>query len=381
MFDLKFRGRPPVLIAKSVKGVANLTNEYAASIMNRATKIDEEFVSAILSQSIFSWEGRSPKPALDQDGNFRGTDLDLLSFLVPAVKRGAIIEIPEYRNRRKIVRKINERKIGRNSFGKAAGLVSNKDVFSFSVKIFDRTIAVADMENDTESNGAFRNYMIVDCNGHWYNGWNKIVWDPTAKENEFLSDMGLRTGNAISFRNYVHPNRKQSIYGAPYLLLKMLYLRLTDEADFYRREMKRLEALGIGLPEGEKADYAPIDYQGHSREILVETMEVALDVPGFRGKYRAVSNDQAGLVKAYRRQKHLAYTLRPMVQFVIRADEAAFYLFGQRNGFIANWMAKRYWKSGCRVPNDTAVWNQMVLSNDVAIRYCVKPILQEVSAE
>lgn len=381
MFNLKFRGRPPVLIAKSVKGVINLTNEYAASIMDRGIKIDEDFVNAVLSQSIFSWEGRSPRPALDQDGNFRGTDLDILSFLVPAVKRGAIIEIPEYRNRRKIVRKINERKIGRNSFGKAAGLVSNKDVFSFSVKIFDRTIAVADMENNAESNGAFRNYMIVDCNGHWYNGWNKIVWDPTAKENEFLSDMGLRTGNAISFRNYVHPNRKQSIYGAPYLLLKMLSLRLTDEADFYRNEVKRLEALGVSLPEGEKADYAPINYQGYSREILVETMDVALDVPGFRGKYRAVSNDQAGLVKAYRRQKRLTYTLRPMVQFVIRADEAAFYRFGQRNGFIANWMAKRSWKRDCRVPNDAAVWNQMVLSNDVAIRYRVKSILQEVSAE
>lgn len=381
MHSLKFRGRPPILLAKSVHAIANGTNPYAQTIIDRNTPITGEFVESVLGQSIFGWEGRNPTPALDADGNFKGTDLDLLSFLVPIVARNAVIEIPKYTNRRKTVRKENERKIGTNSFGNAIGLTSNKDVSSFSIKIFDRTIAVTDQETGKETAGAYRNYMLVDCDGHWYDGWNQIVWNPDAKENKFLSEKGLWTGNSVQFTNYVHPNRKQAIYGAPYILLKMLSERLTDEASFYRKEMQRLEDLGFSLPKGEKAPYVEDSQEGATEKVQIETMEMVLDMPAFTGAYAPVEDSEAGLVYAYRRQKELTYSLKPLVQFVIRADEVAFYRYGEKDRFVAPWMKGRTWSRGYRTPRGRVDWNIMVLSNTMALRYRIKSISQEVSAE
>lgn len=70
-----------------------------------------------------------------------------------------------------------------------------------------------------------------------------------------------------------------------------------------------------------------------------------------------------------------------MVQFVLRADEAAFYRYGVRDGFVAPWMSGRSWNTGVRLPKGRVDWNQMVLSNDMALRYRIKQITQEVSAE
>jgi len=134
MVGLKSRGRPPIKMAATVKDVVSLENDYVREIINRNKPLDDELVGAILAQSIMSWEGKEPAPALDPDGNFQGTDLDLFSFLMPLAERGAVIEIPRYRNRRKIVRKEGERKIGTNQLGKITGLVSNKDVFSLIIE-------------------------------------------------------------------------------------------------------------------------------------------------------------------------------------------------------------------------------------------------------
>ncbi|MBI5421072.1 MAG: hypothetical protein HZA35_02035 [Parcubacteria group bacterium] len=367
------------MLADSVKSVATLDNPYASAIMDRRVSIDEDFVQAIIGQSVFSWEGRNPASALDEDGNFQGTDLDLLSFLVPMAARGAVIEIPHYESRRQTIRKENERKIGRNQFGPITGLISNKDVLSFSVRLFDHTIVVTDPITGSQKMGAYRNYMIVDVDGVWYGGWDRIVFDPTAKENAFLSDKNLWTGNTVSFRYYVHPNRWQSIYGAPYLLLKMLVTRLDDEAKFYRAEMKRLEVLGISLPEGEKTTYVPPSYKGETVSIKVPTIEVEIDTTSFQGNYVSVADTQEGLVAAYNRQKLLTYTLKPRVQFVVRADEAAFMKHGE--GRVAPWMGSRTWKKGHRLPKGKIDWNLMVLSSDCGIRFREHEKSEQVSAE
>ena len=88
MEGLKFRGRPPILIARSLKDVVSLKNEYARTIMDRKQPIDEGFINAIIAQSLMSWEGRRPAPALDEGGNFQCavTDLDLFSFLLYSPK-------------------------------------------------------------------------------------------------------------------------------------------------------------------------------------------------------------------------------------------------------------------------------------------------------
>ena len=366
MQGLKYRGRPPILLADTVKGVATLQNPYALAIMDRGVQIDEAFIWSILAQSVFSWEGRNPSPALDEDGNFQATDLDLLSFLVPMAQRGAIIEIPRYESRRQKVSRGNERKIGKSQFGPITGLISSKDVLSFSVRIYDHTIEVTDPLTDKKRLGGHRSYMIVDIDGNWYEGWDRIVFDPTAKENAFLTEKSLWTDNRVIFKYYVHPNRWQSLYGAPYLLLKMLIERINDEAGFYRAEVNRLEAKGISLPAGEKELYVHPTHKGETVPVKVNTMEVQLDLPSFKGQYASVPDTQEGLVQAYRRQKALTWTLRPEVQFVVRADEAAFMKYGE--GKIAPWMGARRWEKNFRLPKGRIDWNLMVLDNDFAIR-------------
>lgn len=385
MIGLKFRGRPPIRIAESVKDVVNLKNSYAECISDRSQWIDGSFVGAILGQSVMSWEGRNPRPALDEDGNIQDTDLDLFSFLVPIAARNAVIEIPQYTNRRKVIMKSNERKIGSNQFGPIVGLISHKDVFSFSVRIHDKTIIVKNPRTEKEDIGAYRNYMFVDCSGRWYPGWNRIRWDPTLEENAFLRENSLLTGNVIYFKYSVHPNRWQSVFSAHYLLKKMLLARFNDEADFYRAEIKRLKNRGIKLPPGTKPLHTPpIYYEGPTKPIKVVAMEMVLDIPDFKGSYPSVADTQQGLIAAYRRENYLTYTLKPIVQFFVRSNELAYFLYGgnfTHRGKVAHWMEDRQWKSGYRIPRGKVDWNIMVLAPDVALRYRVKEITQRVSSE
>ena len=351
--------------------------------MDRNQLIDDEFVNAIVAQSVMSWEGRNPRPALNEDGDFQCTDLDLLSFLTPIAARGAVIEIPRYRNRRKVAVKHNERKIGTNQFGPINGLTSNQEVLSFSVRIFDSTIVKTDPITGREKIGDHRNYMIVDCDGHWYFGWDKIVWNPSAEENKFLNENRLWIGNTVYFTNYVHPNRWQSVFGAQHLLKKMLTNRINDEAVFYKAEVKRLEAMNIRFPPSKKEEYVPPPYEGNTVPIQVGTIEMILDIPEFSGTYAPVPNTQTGLITAYRRQKYLTYTMRPQVQFGVRANEAAYFLWGLTSeAKIASWMEGRSWKSGWKEgPRSRTEWNQMVLSPDMALRFRIKTVTQQVSAE
>ncbi len=378
MEGLKFRGRPPILIAKSVKGVVSLTNEYAQNIISRKEPINQEFANAIIAQSVMSWEGRNPRPALDQDGNFQCSDLDLLSFLTPIAARGAVIEIPRYRNRRQVVIRPNERKIGNNQFGPITGLISHQEALSFSVRISDNTIIKKDWSTGRENVGGHRNYMVVDCDGHWYQGWDRIIWNPSAEENRFLAESKLWTGHTVYFKNYVHPNRWQSIFSAQYLLKKMLISRINDEADFYAGEVKRLWAAGIRFPFSNREEYLRPSYEGETIPIRIGTIEVILDIPEFSGTYKTVPNTQKGLVEAYQRQKYLTYVLRPQVQFGVRANEAAYFLYGRKK--IASWMEGRRWKPW-KAPKGKIEWNQMILSPDVALRWRIKTITQRVSAE
>jgi len=225
--------------------------------------------------------------------------------------------------------------------------------------------------------------MIVDCDGHWYNGWDRIVWKPDAEENAFLTESNLWTGNSVYFQHYVHPSRWQSVFGAPHLLKKMLIERINDEAGFYRKEVDRLIVAGVKFPSsGGKKKTRPATSSGATSKIQVQTMEMAVSIPNFSGEYEAVPATQEGLVQAYKRQKLLTYTYKPAVQFVVRANEAAYLHFGLNGdepGKIAHWMKGRKWEPWKKTPR-SALFNRMVLSNDMALLYRTKSKTEHVSA-
>jgi hypothetical protein len=146
-------------------------------------------------------------------------------------------------------------------------------------------------------------------------------------------------------------------------------------------EVKRLEEAGFVLPEGEKMPYVKPALEGTSENIKVSTMEVELDTPKYTGWYAPVPCSVEGLVEAYRRQKLLTYTLKPLVQFVVRADEAAYYKYGIPERFIASWVKGLSWEDGYKAPKGRVAWTRLSLSSELALRYRVKEVTQEVSAE
>jgi hypothetical protein len=381
MAKLSFRNQPVIHFAKTVRDVVSLRNEYAQVMMDRSKPITNELVSSLIAQGVMSYAGRNPRPALDLDGNIQTTDLDLLSFLVPLAARNAVIEIPEYKNRRQVVKRDDERKVGTNQFGPITSLVSNRQVFSFSIKIHDKTIVTRDDVGDEEI-GGYRNYMVVDCNGEIYNGWNKIVFNPDAKENAFLTEKNLWAGNTVYFKHFVHPNRWQSVFGAPHLLKKMLLARIDDEARFYRREIKRLHGLGIYASSGLARKEKVVTVRGATKKIAVPTLEMLLTLPKFSGEFKAVPNTVAGLLEAYRRARWLTYTLKPAVQFVVRANEAAFFKFGLNEkgiGRIASWLRKCKWVEGKKSPR-SALYRILKLSYSMSLLYRLKTLTARVAA-
>jgi hypothetical protein len=371
MRGLKFRGRPPIKIADSVKSVVTFTDPYAATIRDRRISVDEDFVDAIVGQSIMTWEGRNPSPALDPDGNFIATDLDLLSFMCPLVQRGAVIEFPFYQSHRASPVRANERRISTPSrFGVLTNMTSNREYFSMSARMVDQSVIASDPADGHEKPGAFRNFMVVGPDGLWHDGWKKIIFNPTAEENRFITEKRLWSGGTVYFKNAVHPNRKQSIFSAHYYLLKMLYERLEDERKFAQSEVDRLKTAGVQFSEGEgPKDYGPSEPSGALQEkVTITCFEAVIDMPDFEGSYAPYPDTPAGLAAAYNRANELKSTLKPKAQFTIRASELAYHLHGKQERWVAPWMEGRSFKP-YKVPRGRVVWEQIVLSNDVSYRW------------
>ena len=81
-------------------------------------------------------------------------------------------------------------------------------------------------------------------------------------------------------------------------------------------------------------------------------------------------------MQAHARQRDLTYTLRPRVQFVVRADELAYFLYGENR--IASWMSGRNWRD-YTPPKGRIVWQQIVLSNEASLRSRRKSVTESVN--
>ncbi len=351
----------------------------AASITNRAMPLTKAIVEAAVRRSVFNWSGRTPHPVLDDNGHvIHAGDMDFASFFVPLTLRGAVIEIPEYQNRRPWEPKVGMRKIGTTSFGRIKRLVSHKEAFSFSVLIRDQSIAME--RNGVEELGYPMNYMVVDIDGTWHEGCQTIHFKPNAAENAFLHDRRLLLDNMLSFKYFVHPNRYQSIFGAPYVLLKLLIERMDDEAQYYREEVKRLADKGIFATKAPSDEHEPA---GPKKKVKVTTLVTELDFPDFLGSVNDYGLPQGDTVEraqaAYDRQKLITYSWKPLAQFVVRADELAYFKHGllsdRRPGWAADLKIEPY-----RVTGERNAWMRIPLPRGCALRFRSFESSQQVAA-
>ena len=339
---------------------------------------------------------RKPGPAYyDEDGQLNMTDLDLICFLAELTKRKAVVNLPEYKKRRAGSTNKNERVVSdKNRHGKILSVVANKEVFSFSLKVNDQNVIVK-QANGEEIIGAPRNFMLVDVTGEWHSGWRTIEFSPTAKENEWLNDKRLWTGQSIFFKNFVHPNRWTAFYGAYYLLTKVLIQRLEDEQKFYNAEEKVLIEAGAKFPPSDsmtlKPEYERVEPEDQ-KSIKVDAFECQVDAPFLNEfKHLAISADGAKLTKTlvdnHDRMRKIKYHILPMLRLATRAVELAFFKVGMKDAKMPFWMKDYKWEEGFKEKGKRIEWNRLGITQvkpgttGFALRYRTYQKTERVAAE
>jgi hypothetical protein len=335
-------------IANTVLAVANANHPLVTQIMDRSIPLTEKFCQQVMSLTQMSYHGRNPKPSVLKNGQVRKTNLDLLSLLADLHKRSARVEITSYNNQLPWQAYASEQHVGGTKrFGHITGLISHREHLSFSIQMKDESVLKS--SGNTPTAGAYRTYMLADYAGAWHNGWHGFTWDMSPAEEAYLTRRKLLADGNVGYEDYVHLNRRQSVMGAPYLILKLLWQRIEDELSFFEAELKRLEREGIECP---KDLESPTRYklaEGESQSVEVPTFTMCLDGLDYTGEYIHVSNDELGYRLANRTIRFLAQKLRPTVQFMMRADEVAFYRFGLEKDFVSNWIKGPQWNhSGAR---------------------------------
>jgi hypothetical protein len=350
-----------VQLAKTVQGVTDATDRLISAIRDRTMKIDEVCVRSVAERSLFGWRHRHPSMAFDKGILIGSTDLDALSLMGALASRHPVIELADYEARlARVVRKGERRISGVPHFGRVHRLVANKEVFSFSLLLTDVGTVVE--EEAGERTGSPRSLMFVDCDGNLRPECHRLTFKPDAPENAFFAEWGIADEKGrVPFKTAVHRNRWQAIFGAPYLSLKYLIIRLEDEAAHCKRELKRLAGLGIRYcPES-----TPKQSEGRSQTIPVDTLVVEVDLPDFIGAYASFPHTIAGARAAYRRLQEITRKLIPMALVVVRADELAYFLHGGEK--IAPWITGASW-TPWRGYRCRTIWQKLQLTERFAIR-------------
>ena len=361
-------------VAKSVMSVASMTHPHARTITNRAIPLSVDFVQKILSLTHFSFSGRKPRNQKSKRGMKRPTDMDLASFLVGLLQKPTILELPAYTNALPKVTSQNERHLDTRRYGQLLNLVSHKSRLSFGVRIHDATIMRrSSLEEDIL--GVPRTFMIINYEGIWHTGWRGISWNFRTAERGFRERYELNEDpNHFSYQYFVHPNRRHSIFGAPHLLLKLLWQRIQDELDFYRKELKRLGNYNTN-PNSDHFDVLEV---GASTSVMVPSFIMSLEGYSYTGEYPSIEASEEGYKKAQTHVDFLQHQLRPHVQFVVRANEAAFYHYGKPQGYVAGWIKDIAWEN-IGINDSYQQEATFALSDSFFMRYKSDTVSQEVA--
>lgn len=342
----------PKKVSKTYKTI--LDNAFLKDIMDKNSNIintiDE--VSSWWTYDLFS---RKPGPAYEEDGTFLGTDLDLACFLYELADRGAIINLPEYKSLRKTRIKEGQMIVSKeNRHGCLLGLNANKNTFLFSIKIKDMNVITS------SSVGDYRNFSLTDFTGNWYEGWKRIEFIPSAKENNFITESKILEENHITFKNFSHPNRWTSFFGQYYFITKCLIDRLTEEAAYYNSEIKKMLEEGIKYPTTYKQEEWPKQESEKGKSIKVKAFNVEIDIPENDTTFPTYQHNQVNLVKLTKLRKQYVYKTIPKLRFATRATELSYYN-KKSNEIFPAWLDNVKWEKDYVVPGKRTKWDRLVL--------------------
>lgn len=362
------------------KKVASTLVNVLDNPMMQAVIDREDPIQPVINKLIDHWSydlfSRKPGAAYTEDDVFVGTDLDLACFLFALSERGAVINIPQYESRRVKTVAEGERVVSSdNRHGKILNVISNKENFSFSIRIMDANVIT------TDSVGNFRNFMLVDLDGSWYDGWKAIEFVADAKENDFLTNNKLWSGSSVIFKNFIHPNRWISFYGQYYFITKVLIDRMTEEAKYLKDLAANMRKMGItisGGGAGEKKEWPKKTVVGDQKSIKVPAFEAVVEYPEFFNNWPDTElllpdykgTDDSDLLKAVEdRSRELTYTIIPKLRFATRATEYAFNFNGDNGKKMPSWIGNAKWQSGYVQAGKRTAWNRLVFTRGIALRY------------
>lgn len=346
----------PKTVSSALKELLN--NPLVVTILDRDADI-KPVIETVKSWWGYDLHSRKPSPAYNDYGIFTGTDLDLACFLYALAERDAVINIPTYKGHSQKKQRTDQVvKSQYNRHGKLVGVGAHKEFFSFNVSIIDQNVVGED------SVGDFRTFSLTDKAGDWYDGWKTIQFDPTLRENRFITENKLWTGNKIFFKNFIHPNRWTSVFGQHYVITKLLMERLDEESKHLFREAKRLQEAGIEFPKGDGPPPSK-DYEyGEGERKTFDAFEMKVFIPEakYKGTYPFVPETQEALVSVYNTRKDFVYKALPQLRFMTRASEYAH--FKNPDRFPA-WMKNVKWEDGFKIPpRGRALYQRLKLFQD-----------------
>lgn len=353
-------------LAKTVAGVVHGTDSIATKIRNRAELITYNFVHDVMSLLEIGYPGRRPRLPVDSKGRPRPTDMDLASFLVGLTTKPTIIELPAYTALTPRIETVGQRHLSPQRYGKLLSLSSHREQLSFGVTIEDMSISHRSAREE-DSLGAPRTFNIISYDGVWHEGWRGISWQFRKDEMDFRERYDLLTdANHQGYQYFVHPNRRHSMFSRAHLLLKLLWYRLDDEIDYWTKNvLGRAEPI---TPE--------ISHREHSKSVLVPVFVVELKGLPLFGEYPTLHDDTNEHIM---NRVRFLRQMRTRVQFLVRANEYAFYLYGRRNDYVAGWIRDGHWQHR----RQTSVYRDdatLTLSSTVSIRYTIDTVSKLVAA-
>ncbi len=113
--------------------------------------------------------------------------------------------------------------------------------------------------------------------------------------------------------------------------------------------------------------------------VMMPTFTVELRGMKFRGEYAPFEASDAGRDSVRGRIQFLANRLRPLVQFIVRADEVAFYKFGRTNDYVAPWIKGASWKH-VRSSDPYRSKAHFSFTDELSLSYRTDLVSQEVAA-
>lgn len=395
-------------IAKSLENI--LDNPVVAASLDRSTDINE-----IINQVINHWSvdlsNRSPAPAFmgneEENPDYLGTDLDLFSVLISLNQRGAVINIPDYENLRKSSLASNQIVISReNRHGQLLWIESNANTHAFHTEMIDYN--VLETKNGKQKVGAFRKFAVVDDFGELYDGWTSLEMFPSAIENKLYQEKNLEIAPGVmKFNYFVHPDKRFSFYGSPYIATKILTMRVKDQASFYRKQAKQLEAEGVKLmfPD-EEEELVTHRYEGKTIPQIVKNLEAKLIIPDFHGEYPIIGMEihngerqftpfdkmpdsprEKASVLRYSKwvAKKLSYRYGPPVRAAARAVELAFFKYGldsNKGGEVKpGWQVPDWNRDYREGPRKRIKWNQLIINDYVHLLYRIRETTAHVAVK